>query len=222
MQIIDLTYTIEEGMTTFNSYWHPLVEINQIGRHGHEGRETRKITLGTHTGTHVDAPLHFVDGGKGICEISLDRLFGKVKIVDFGELPPAYCVTAKDIEKKNLAEKIIFRFNWGEKWGSKDFYKDYPYFGNDAAQCLVDNGVKLIGIDTPSPDNGAIQLDAKSIGTEADSPVHKIFLRNDVILVEYLANLNKIDCNLEWNIAVLPLKIKNADGSPARVCLWRE
>ena len=63
-KIIDLTHTIEEGMTTFESSWHPLVSIKQLGRFGFEGRETRKLTMGTHTGTHVDAPLHFIKNGK--------------------------------------------------------------------------------------------------------------------------------------------------------------
>lgn len=221
MKIIDLTHTIEEGMTTFNAYWHPLVQINQIGRIGQEGRETRKISMGTHTGTHIDAPLHFVESGKGIDQISLDRLFGPVKIVDFSNVPKAYGITVKDLKKNSLGERMLFRFNWCKYWGTKNFYKDYPYFEEEAAQYLVDNNVKLIGIDTPSPDDGRIMLDSNSYGTEIDSPVHKIFLKNEVLLVEYLANLEMADCKLEWNIAVMPLKVKNADGAPARVCIWR-
>lgn len=59
-KIVDLTHSIKEGMTTFDAHWHPFVSIKQIGRIGFEGRETREITFGTHTGTHVDAPLHFI------------------------------------------------------------------------------------------------------------------------------------------------------------------
>lgn len=221
MQIIDLTYTIEEGMTTFNSYWHPFVEINQIGRHGHEGRETRKVSIGTHTGTHIDAPLHFVKDGLSVDKISLEDLWGDVEIIDFRYLTKGSCITESMLKNEKLGKKVIFNFGWGKYWGSKDFYNDYPYFDIKAAEYLVNNGVKLIGIDTPSPDDSKIILDKDSLGSDKDSPIHKIFLENGVLLVEYLANLDKVkDCN-NWKIAVMPLKIKNADGAPARVCLWR-
>ena len=62
-KIIDLTITIEEGMTTFPVYWHPFVEVTQMGRIGIEGRETKKIIIGTHTGTNLDAPRHFIENG---------------------------------------------------------------------------------------------------------------------------------------------------------------
>lgn len=61
--IIDLTFPIHEGMTTFPVHWHPIVEISVLGRHGIENRETRKVLLGTHTGTHMDAPRHFIPDG---------------------------------------------------------------------------------------------------------------------------------------------------------------
>ena len=62
-KIIDLTITNEEGMTTFPVYWHPFVEVTQMGRIGIEGRETKKIIIGTHTGTNLDAPRHFIENG---------------------------------------------------------------------------------------------------------------------------------------------------------------
>ena len=63
MKITDLSLTLEEGMMTFPTHWHPVVEITILGRHGVEGRETRKLVLGTHVGTHADAPLHFIPKG---------------------------------------------------------------------------------------------------------------------------------------------------------------
>ena len=65
-KIIDLTMSLKEGMQTFPTHWHPFVEITQLGRHGIENRETRKLILGTHTGTHIDAPSHFISDGDTI------------------------------------------------------------------------------------------------------------------------------------------------------------
>ena len=83
MKIIDLSLPIEEGMMTFPTHWHPVVEVTVLGRHGIEGRETRKIVLGTHTGTHADAPRHFIPNGGTIDEIPLEILIGPASVADF-------------------------------------------------------------------------------------------------------------------------------------------
>src|ERR1700730_7456200 len=83
MKIIDLSLSIEEGMMTFPTSWHPVVEITILGRHGIEGRETRKLVLGTHIGTHADAPRHFIPNGRTIDEVPLDVLIGPATVADF-------------------------------------------------------------------------------------------------------------------------------------------
>ncbi|RWX22697.1 cyclase family protein, partial [Rhizobium leguminosarum] len=85
--IIDLTMTLREGIMTFPVHWHPVVEITQLGRFEVEGRETRKIVLGTHTGTHVDAPRHFVPKGTTIENTDLDIYYGPARVLDFTHLP---------------------------------------------------------------------------------------------------------------------------------------
>jgi len=219
-QIIDITYPIYEGMPTFGAPWHPLVSITQMGRHGFEGRETRKITLGTHTGTQIDAPLHFVSGGKSIDKIPLGTFFGEVSIIDFSHLSENEMVTVEHLKKRPLKKRIIFKFGRHKYWDTKFYYKNYPYFSKEAAEFLTDQKVKLIGMDTPSPDDSRIILTGDVIGSANDSPIHKIFLRNNIILIEYL-NLKLVKDFVGWNLAALPLKIKGADGSPARVCLFK-
>ena len=215
-KIIDLTYDIEEGMTTFNAHWHPTVSIKQLGRLGFEGRETRKISLGTHTGTHVDAPLHFIKNGKTIDQIPLQKLIGQVTIVNYSNLKENQPVTVEMLRRVKVSTKMLFKFGWGRFWGNKKFYTGYPYFTKEAAEYLVSKKVELIGIDIPSPDNSNTKL-----GSKEDSQIHKIFLKNGIILVEYLANLEKVTDYESWNIVVLPLKIKGADGSPARVFIYK-
>jgi arylformamidase len=222
VKMIDCTYTIEEGMTSFGAYWHSRVSINQVGRHGFEGRETREYRIGSHTGTHMDAPAHFVEGGGTIDQIPLERLVGPATIIDFSGIAENQAVTRDHLRDVNISEKMVFRFGWGRHWGAKKFYSGYPFFARESAECLIEKGVRMIGLDTPSPDDSRIRLDSETLGTAEDSPIHKLFLSRGVILVEYIANLDEIEDLTGWEIIALPLKFRNGDGSPARVLLKRE
>lgn len=219
MNVLDLTYKIEVGMPTFGAHWHSKVKINQLGKIDIEGRETREIVIGTHTGTHIDAPLHFFKSGESIDQIGLEKLMGKIDILDFSYLKAGECVSRQMLEKLEIKnEKVILKFDWGKYWSSERFFCEYPYLTVDAAEYLIERKVSLIGMDTPSPDDSRIQF-----GSEKDSQIHKLFLKNKVILIEYLANLSDIgnDCK-GWSIVAMPLNIKGADGSPARVLIYKD
>ena len=220
-KIIDLTYNLEVGMTTFDAPWHPPISVTQLGRHGYEGRETRKVTFGTHAGTHMDAPLHFIAGGKSIEEISLDKLIGEITIIDFSQLGNNEPVTKKMLIDITITKRMLFKFGWGKYWNTKNFYHDYPFFSKEAAEYLVSKNVELIAMDTPSPDDSRIKLSGDVLGSDEDSPVHKIFLSDEVILIEYVANLDKVYDYEGWSVIALPLRIKGADGSPTRVCIYK-
>jgi arylformamidase len=211
---IDLTFTIEEGMTTFPTPWHPFVEITQLGRLGIEKRETRKLVLGTHTGTHCDAPRHFIPGGATIDNVSLDVLMGPARVVDFSKTAPFQEVGVGDFERAlstSRPERVVMRFDWSTNWGDLKYYSDHPFISQDAARWLVERGVRLLAMDTPMPDNPK-----QGRGSDPDSPIHKILLGNGVVLVEYLTNLKSIS-KTDIELIVAPLKILGADGAPARV-----
>jgi len=213
-KIIDLTHMINEQMITYPTPWHPKVSVERLGKIEDVGRNTRKISLGTHTGTHIDAPLHFIKNGKSIEKIPLDKIMGKVTIVDFSHLKKNHAIEKENLEKKKITKRMIFRFGWEKYWNKMEFYENHPFFTEDAANFLVSQGVELLGYDTPSPDSSKPTNDI-------DSPIHKILLGNEIILLEYLANLNNLD-NLEnWNIVVAPMKIEGSDGSPARVFVFQ-
>ena len=95
-KVIDLCFPIYEGMQTFSSRNHPFTEISQLARHGIENRETRKLTIGSHTGTHIDAPRHFIPNGNTIDKINLDNLVGDFSIADL-----------KKIKKKSINSEIL-------------------------------------------------------------------------------------------------------------------
>jgi kynurenine formamidase len=213
MKIIDLSLPIEEGMMTFPTHWHPVVEITILGRHGIEGRETRKIVLGTHIGTHADAPRHFVPNGRTIDEVPLETLIGPATIADFFGCPPLHEIDIPELKQKlggKVPQRLILRTGWSQYFGNLKFYNEYPFLSEAAAQWLVEQGVRLIAMDSPSPDNPT-----HSRGTPKDSPNHKVLLGAEVVLVEYLTNLNAITA-AEVELIVLPLKLKGCDGSPAR------
>jgi kynurenine formamidase len=220
-KIVDLTYDIHEGMLTFGAPWHPVVSITQLGRHDVEGRETRSITLGTHTGTQTDAPLHFVRGGKSIEQVPLEKCVGPVTIFDFSHLKENEVVTKAMLLKLKFEKKVIFRFGWGKHWNTKKFYQNYPFFSEDAARYLVSKKIDLLGFDTCSPDDGRTKLAGDLLGSVEDSPIHKIFLEAGVVLLEYVANLDTLKDLKGWIIAALPLKIRGGDGAPARVIIFK-
>ena len=147
MKITDLSLTIEEGMMTFPTHWHPVVEITILGRHGVEGRETRKLVLGTHVGTHADAPLHFIPKAKGIDQVPLDVLVGAARVLNFTPCRPLQQIDVADLMEKiggkgnrkaedevQVPPRLILRTDWSDYFGQMSFYTQYPFLTENAAQ----------------------------------------------------------------------------------------
>ena len=211
--IIDLSMVISEGMMTFPVHWHPVVEITQLGRFHVEGRETKKFTLGTHTGTHVDAPRHFIPNGITIEKTNLEIYYGKCRVLDFTELDDKSEITKEMlIEKlgKCFPSRILFRFDWDKRLDSLEYYSHHPYLSEDACKWMVEKGVKLVGTDAPMPDNPK-----NGRGCEKDSPNHTILLGNNIAILEYLVNLHKIP-KTDFTLSAFPIPIKDGDGAQVR------
>jgi kynurenine formamidase len=212
-RIVDLSYLLHDGMTTYPVHWSPPFEIIQLGRLGIEGRESRKIVMGTHTGTHVDAPRHFIPGGASIDQLPLEPFMGPASVVDFTGARPLQEMQVADFERQlgdRRVERLVMRFDWSDHWGSLKYYAEHPYISDAAAAWLVERGVRLLGMDTAqadSPKNGR--------GAERDSPVHKILLGAGIIKLEYLTNLRELRAS-EIELIALPIKIRDADGAPVR------
>lgn len=213
MQLIDLTLTIDNECMTCNAPWHEKVEIAKLGLLNQVGRNTSKFRLGSHTATHMDAPLHFFDDASSIDEVNLQKCIGPVTCVDMTRFKVGDVVRLKDVEHLKVTERMLFAFGWYKHWKTEQFYNGFPYFAEEAVTWLVDRGMLFMAMDTPSPDDGsAIQM-------LDDSPVHKILLKEGVIIAEYLNQTEQIDYDKKYDIIALPLKIKGADGAPARIVL---
>lgn len=211
MRIIDLSFAIENGMPTCGLPWHEQVRLRQLGKIDEVGRNTHAITFGSHTGTHMDAPYHFIETGKTIDQMNVKHFCGEITVADFTDVAAGYEVSRADVEKLNITEKMLFAFGWYKKWKTEEYYMSFPYFSGAAIDYMITKGLKFLAMDTPSPDNGS------AIAMKDDSPNHKKLLKNGVIIVEYLNNTEEVLGNYKYEIFALPLKIAGCDGSPCRV-----
>lgn len=193
----------------------------------------QKLTIGSHAGTHIDAPSHFIANGKTIDDVPLDHLVGPAIVVDLTEtgrgsrLRKRQVIGWTEISTRehdirryiSLGERpiVLLRTGWSEYW-TKDDYADHPYLSAEAAQRIIDLGVRVIGIDTFSPDETFVDFENVP---EPSFEVHKIVLGAGAIIAENLTNLEAIQEG-EWIVSLVPLKIGGCDGSPVRACAWRK
>jgi kynurenine formamidase len=212
-RLIDLSFPIHEGMTTFPSHWHPMVEVSQLGRHGIEDRESRKLVIGTHTGTHMDAPVHFVRGAATIDKLPLELMTGPAAIADLPAEPKAEVPLAvlKKAVGGRVPRRLLLRWRWSKHWGTLYYYTHAPYLSVEACRWLASSGVKLLGTDTPSVD-----FHENGWRSSNDCPNHRAMLGKGLFLIEYLNNLDKIK-GRSCQLIAAPLNILGADGAPARV-----
>ena len=211
-KIIDLTYTYENGQTCGKPENHPLIELKRMAKLEDKGFNTSSALLGSHIGTHMDAPKHLMAEGIAIDEMDVSGCIGDVSVVNLSYIGRNQRVELNDVLNLEIKERMLFVFGWNKYFGTLQYTDEWPYFSMQAAEHLVQSGMKFIAMDVMSPD-------CRAVGTEYDFEVHKYFMKNDVVIVENLASTEKIDFNKKYEIAALPLKLKNLDGAPCRVVL---
>ena len=165
-----------------------------------------------HYGTHIDAPLHFIDGGNGIEAMPVDVQIGPALVV---HLPDADAITADLLDAQDIppaTERLLFKTRNSDLWNDleHEFFEDFVAVTADGARWLVDRGIKLAGID---------YLSIETYHTK-DFPAHKILLGAGMAIAEGL-DLRAVEAGL-YEMACLPMKVEGADGAPARVVLWRD
>jgi arylformamidase len=176
-----------------------------------DGNNVSIITLGDHTGTHVDPPLHFIEGGNTVDKLPLDALVGPCRVLEF--YGPGH-VSADWLDAAKIptgTERLLFKTPNSARWGdpTATFTREFTTINASAAKWCVDHGVKLVGID---------YLSIEPQGPEkAGYPVHNTLLRTGVVIVETL-DLRAVHAG-EYELICAPLKIKDGDGAPARVFL---
>jgi arylformamidase len=206
MKITDLTHIIYPDMPVFPGTEQPVFEkANTLEK---DGFQEAKITMYSHTGTHIDAPAHMLSDGPYLDDLDINHFIGKATILDFSKDN----IKLIDVDSLKLHEDkiksvefLIIKTGWSKYWGSKKYYEDFPSLSEASAKWLSEFTLKGIGID-------AISIDDMKSTTFA---VHKILMPKNILIIENLTNLDSI-LSEYFTLSVLPLKNKTADGSPVR------
>jgi arylformamidase len=207
-KIFDVTVLIERDLPTWPS--DPGLKIEQASSMAKGGRSNvTRISMGAHTGTHMDAPFHFEPDGYGIDQIPLDALIGPCRVYDFSQRD-GHIDRAK-LERCDFrgVTRALFKTKNSQLWArnAREFDKNFIAVVADGADFLVERGVKLVGVD---------YLSVEPYGS-GGHPVHHRLLRASVAIVEGLS-LHNVPAG-DYELMALPIKLKGADGAPARVVL---
>ena len=209
MKILDLTLTISNKIPTFPGSPQPnFIPWEKIKD---DGYNLELLFLSSHTGTHLDAPYHFLEKGSKIHEISLKKLVSNAVLIK-SRKKRNETITKTDIQKFEKKHgkiesfsSVVFWTGWQRNLQKDNYFTKNPGLSVSAAKYLAAKKIGLVGIDSPSID----------LGTDFKFPVHQIFAKKGMLIVENLANLEKIKSS-KFHLVVLPLKLKGATGSPVR------
>ena len=210
MPIYDLSVPISGELPTYPS--DPGIKIEDWAKLASgDGANVSSLCFGAHTGTHVDAPAHFIDGTRKVEALALDVLIGEAEVIEVPEGLRAIDETFVAEHCPPGTERILFKTRNSAFWtrDNTDFRTDFTYLELAAAEWLVERGVKLVGIDYLSIEKFASK----------DHDVHRALLSHEVIIVEGL-NLTGVPAG-KYELICLPLRLRSnlGDGAPARAVL---
>jgi arylformamidase len=205
-------------MTVFPKSWHQQTKLITLGTFESVGRRTSQVSMGSHAGTHIDAPLHFIKNGESIDQIPLHRFLGKAHVYNVSHLSNQHEITLNEIQKllqyAVVGQSIFFNFNWGHLFDKPEiYYKKQSWISEEAARFILSMKPPIIACDMAMLDNPS-----NGQGCDKDSPIHKIFLGHSTPLVENALFPQELSGDI--NYAVFPLKLFNLDGSPTRLVAW--
>ena len=197
MAFHDITRAFDGDMMVYPG--DPAISVKQKEE---KGCRVSALSLSTHSGTHLDAPSHYISSGITVDRIPFETLMGEARVIDlsanFGS------IGRYDLEGKvKGAKRVLLKTSFS---GKRSFTDNYPHLTNEAAEYLLNEGVIFIGIDTPS---------IESFG--GNGSVHTRLLSNNVICAELL-DLSFVTAGV-YNMIALPLRLKGLDGAPARIIL---
>ena len=210
-RIVDLSYPLDQSTPPFPGDAPVEITVQMSipvdlapGTPGYLNTSVVRASL--HTGTHMDAFFHFYHGRLTIDRIPLAQCMGPALLLDLSHKRAKEEITEDDLapcqELISRTPKVILNTGWAQNWGKALYFTDYPALTGNAARFLVECGVELIGVDTPSVDY-------------SPNDAHFVLLGNDVLIVENMTNLDQVGHSL-FDFTALPLNITGRDGSPAR------
>ena len=206
-KIIDLTYTIEEDMPVYPGTARP--EFLPAGMYETDGFRETRLSMCSHNGTHMDAPAHIFADGRTLDELSVQQFIGSALVIDCRDAESDSEISMDRINRvRDMAEQaeyLLFLTGWSRFWTKASYFEGYPVIGEQVCRYIIESGKKGIGLDTVSVD------------PVSDSYLtrHRMLLRNEIVIVENLKNLELLGENL-FTFAAFPMKFQNSDGAPVR------
>ncbi|MBQ6720173.1 MAG: cyclase family protein [Oscillospiraceae bacterium] len=212
MKVIDLTHVITETMPVYPGTEPPQLETANTYEKDFF-KETR-MTLFTHTGTHMDPPAHIFPGRTTLDQFPADQFIGKALVIDCRDLREGQFITMEHIRrygaKASQADFLLFNLGWDKYWGADAYFGNFPCMDMEVLDFILAGNYKGIGID------------AISIDPVDDLTRHrKLFREKDIVNIENLTNLEQCGDDLFW-FSCFPLKLSGGDGSPVRAVAWFE
>jgi arylformamidase len=197
VKIIDITRPLSEGILTYPGDIPPVFRQEDHGHYLITG-----LHLSTHTGTHIDAPVHYLKTGDTIDTIPLPHIMGICRVLDVTRAGTS--ITANHLKGRlDGIERLLLKTSFS---GTDRFEENYPSLTADAARLITGNDMKCVGIDSPSIES-----------YECDGTVHRELLSHGCIIIELL-DLSNVEEG-DYTLVALPLRFTGLDGSPARVVL---
>ena len=208
MKLVDISIPIRAAMTVYRG--NPAVRIRAVKTLRKDGVNVSELCLGTHTGTHVDAPSHFINGAKGIDRVDLERFIGPAWVADLRRVRGG--IGAADLGGARIprgTRRLLLRTSNSRWWHpARPFRTDFVYLAADGADWMVDRGVGLVGIDYLSIEGFRVE----------GAPTHHRLLGAGIPILEGL-DLFKVRPG-RWQMAAVPLRIKDGDAGLTRAVLW--
>jgi arylformamidase len=211
MKIYDVTVAVSENVPIYEG--DPRVSVDSVSRLADgDSANVSRLCCGLHTGTHVDAPNHFIDGTRRVDDLDLEKLIGRCVVVEIEEAVDAIeSFHLPELDYDSGVERILFKTKNSAFWNEpeKGFRTDFTYITEAAARTLAEGGVKLVGID---------YLSVEKFGS-TDFATHMILLEKEIVILEGL-DLRAVPPG-EYELLCLPLKYRGGegDGAPARTIL---
>jgi arylformamidase len=202
--VFDLSLVLDSNLTVYPG--DPVMRLRRVKHADHDGLNLSILHLSTHSGTHVDVPLHFVPDGDDTARFSVHHFVGEAVFVDAPK-GPRDRITAEDLVGRGIrrGDIVIVSTGWEKQLGNASFLTDAPGFSPEAARWLVGAGVKAVGCDLLSVDPPEDEA----------MTVHHLLLEAGIGIVEMLANLGSLAGRRLFFVAA-PLRIAGGDGSPVR------
>ena len=205
MKTIDLSHEIKNGMMVFPG--DPEISIEEGLSHEEDYCHVDRMHINSHTGTHIDAPHHFIKDGKRITDYEVGKFVGEGIAIDLTYKKSGEGINVSDLEKANIEEGMIVTLvtGWAKYFGQEK-YLDHPFITKEAAEFLVKKGTSIVAVDF---------LNVYPTVYESWE-AHPVLLSNDVLIVENIANSSELAEGKKYIFSFLPLKLWGSDGSPVR------